>query len=260
MFCRLYAKICFCIRAIYINKDVFLLFRFVLIEQKMREVATGNIPSQIPSKAPLNTKCLQASLKTQDFRSEMTHLLDSLHLLLNPLDLTFNLYSAHPTLIVSNDLRRVKYSPTKQPYPEHPERFTSAPQILCNQGFSRGEHVWVVEVVASTMWSLGVCYNSIPRRGDHSRLGHNSVSWRLQWKNSKLTVCQSSCNVALGEVTNPPQRIEIALDYERGTLTFHSTKGRREHIYTFRTVFREIVYPAFSIHSNTPESWITLHE
>lgn len=190
----------------------------------------------------------------------MTHLLDSLHLLLNPLDLTFNLYSAHPTLIVSNDLRTVKYSPTKQPYPEHPERFISAPQILCSQGFSRGEHVWVVEVGASTMWSLGVCYNSIPRRGDHSRLGHNSVSWRLQWKNSKLTVCQSSCNVALGEVTNPSQKIEIALDYERGTLTFHSTKGRREHIYTFRTVFREIVYPAFSIHSNTPESWITLHE
>ncbi|XP_070825183.1 E3 ubiquitin-protein ligase TRIM39-like [Chaetodon trifascialis] len=232
--------------------------RFVLIEQKLREAVTGAIPSKIPSKAPFNTKRLQEGLKTQDFRSEMTRLLDSLHILLNPLDLTFNVCTAHPNLIVSNDLHTVKYTPSKQAYVEHPERFTSAPQVLCSQGFSGGEHVWVVEVGPNTMWSLGVCYKSIPRRGDHSRLGHNSVSWRLQWKNGKLTVCQSSCNVALGEITYQPLRIEIALDYEGGTLMFHNTRGRREHLHTFRAVFREPVYPAFSIHSNTPESWITL--
>lgn len=233
--------------------------RFVLIEQKLREVVTGEIPSKSPSKAPFNPKRLQAGLKTQDFRAEMTRLLDSLHILLNPLDLTFNLCTAHPSLIISNDLHTVKYSPSKQAYAEHPERFTSAPQVLCSQGFSGGEHVWVAEMGTNTMWSLGVCYKSIPRRGDHSRLGHNSVSWRLQWKNGKLTVCQSSCNVALKEVGIPPLRIEVALDYEGGTLTFHSTRGRREHLHTFRAVFREPVYAAFSIHSNTPESWITLH-
>ncbi|XP_037628541.1 E3 ubiquitin/ISG15 ligase TRIM25-like [Sebastes umbrosus] len=233
--------------------------RFMLIEHKLREVVTGASPSTLPSKAPLNTKRLQTGLKTQDFRSEMTRLLDFLHVLLNPLELTFNPCSAHPSLIVSNDLRTIKYSPTKQPYAENPERFTSAPQVLCSQAFSSGEHIWVVEIGAGSMWSLGVCYKSIPRRGDHSRLGHNSVSWRLQWKNGKLTVCQTSCNVALGEITNHPMRIEMALNYEAGTLMFHNTKGRREHLHTFRAVFREPVYPAFSIHSNTPESWITLH-
>lgn len=238
--------------------SVFCICRFVLIDKKMREAVTGSVSSKIPSKEPFNTKCLQASLKTQDFCSEMTHLLDSLHILLNPLDLTFNLCTAHPSLLVSNDLHTVRYTPHRQLYPVHPERFTTAPQILCSKGFSSGEHIWVVEVGTNTMWSLGVCYKSIPRHGDHSRLGHNSVSWRLQWKNSKLTVCQSSCNVALGEVKNHPQRIEIALDYEGGTLMFHSTKGRREHLYTFKTVFREPVYPAFSIHSSTPESWISL--
>ncbi|XP_075951429.1 E3 ubiquitin/ISG15 ligase TRIM25 [Anarhichas minor] len=232
---------------------------FMMIEPKLREVVTGPIPPMIASKAPLNTNRLQAGLKTQDFRSEMTGLLDSLHILLNPLDLTFNLCTTHPSLLVSNDQRTVKYSSAKLTYAEHPERFTSAPQVLCGQGFSSGEHVWVVEVGANSMWSLGVCYKSIPRRGDHSRLGHNSVSWRLQWKNGKLTGCQSSCNVALGEMTHHPLRIEIALDYEAGTLMFHNIKGRREHLHTFRAVFKEAVYPAFSIHSNTPQSWITLH-
>ncbi|KAK7884797.1 hypothetical protein WMY93_027920 [Mugilogobius chulae] len=233
--------------------------RFVQVEEQIRGAISTSIPSRLPSKAPLNTRRLQAGLKTQDFRSEMTRLLDSLHILLNPLDLTFNLVTAHPCLVVSNDLRTIKYSSTKQQYVDHPERFTTAPQILCRQSISSGEHVWVVEVGANSMWSLGVCYKSIPRRGDHSRLGHNSVSWRLQWKNGKLTVCQSSSNVALGEMKNHPLRIEIALDYEGGTLAFHSTKGRREHLHTFRAVFREPVYPAFSIHSNTPESWITLY-
>ncbi|XP_029363309.1 E3 ubiquitin-protein ligase TRIM11 [Echeneis naucrates] len=233
--------------------------RFMLIDQKLREVVEGTSTSIMPLKTPLNTRRLHTGLKIQDFRYEMNRQLHSLQCLLNPLDLTFNVTTSHPSLIVSNDLRTVKYSSTKQPYPDHSERFTSAPQILCTQGLSGGQHVWVVEVGPNSMWSLGVCYKSIPRRGDHSRLGHNSVSWRLQWKNGKLTVCQSSSNVALGEMTNPPLRIEVALDYEAGMLTFHSTKGRREHLHTFRLVFREPVYPAFSIHSCTPESWITLH-
>ncbi|KAG7239843.1 hypothetical protein INR49_030556 [Caranx melampygus] len=214
--------------------------RFMEIDRKMREIVEDTSVSMIPSKAPLNTRRLHTDLKTQAFRSEMTCLLDYLHQLLNPLDLTFNVCTAHPSLSVSSDLRTVKYNSTKQPHVEHPERFTTAPQILCNQSFSSGEHVWVVEVGANTMWSVGVCYKTIPRRGDHSRLGHNSVSWRLQWKNGKLTVCQSSSNVALGERTPiPPLRIEVALDFEGGTLTFHSIKGHREHLHTFRAVFRE---------------------
>ncbi|CAL1605454.1 unnamed protein product [Knipowitschia caucasica] len=229
---------------------------FMQLEQKVRGIISTSIPSNLPSITPLNTQ--QAGLKTQDFRSEMTRLLDSLNIL-NPLDLTFNLVTAHPSLIVSKDLRTVRYSSTKQQYGDHPERFITAPQILCRQSMSSGEHVWVAEVGASSMWSLGVCYKTIPRRGDHSRLGHNSVSWRLQWKNGKLTVCQSSSNVALGEMMSHPVRIEIALDYEGGTLAFHSIKGRREHLHTFRAVFREPLYPAFSIHSNTAESWIMLY-
>ncbi|KAF7647658.1 hypothetical protein LDENG_00168710 [Lucifuga dentata] len=232
--------------------------RFILIEHQLRETITRIIPSKTPSFTAFNAKWLQVGFRTQDFRLEMTRLLDSLHVLLNPLELTFNPFTAHPSLALSNDQRTVKYSSTKQQYGEHPERFISAVQVLCTQGFSGGEHVWVVEVGANSMWSLGLCYKSIPRRGDHSRLGHNTVSWRLQWKNKKLMACHTSSNVALGEVTYHPLRLEVALDYEGGTLSFHSTKGRREHLHTFRAVFREPVYPAFSIHSNTPESWITL--
>lgn len=254
-FCMTCAKMCLVIDFTQVKTDeILLLSRFMQIEQKMKNAATSNISSTIPPKAPFNMK----RLETEDFCSEMTLLMYSLHILLNPLELIFNICTAHPSLLVSSDLRTVKYCSSKQSYPEHPDRFTSAPQILCSQGFSSGEHVWVVEVGANTMWSLGVCYKTIPRRGDHGRLGHNSVSWRLQWKNNKLTACHRSSNVALREVTTPPVKIEIALDYEEGTLMFHSTKADREHLHTFKAEFKETVYPAFAINSNIPDSWITL--
>ncbi|XP_077407245.1 E3 ubiquitin-protein ligase TRIM39 [Vanacampus margaritifer] len=232
--------------------------QFLMIEEKLRRASIVTISYNIPTKAPFNTKQLQKDLRTEAFRAEMNRLSDFLCILFNPLELTFNASTVHPSLQLSNDLRTAKYTDTKQSYGENKERFTSAPQVMCDQGFSSGEHVWVVEVGPESMWSLGLCYKSIPRRGDHSRLGHNSVSWRLQWKNGKLTVCKSSSNVVLREMVNQPLKIEVALDYEEGTLVFHSIKGQREHLYTFKDAFKETVYPAFSIHSNTPDSYITL--
>ncbi|XP_029013467.1 E3 ubiquitin/ISG15 ligase TRIM25-like [Betta splendens] len=233
--------------------------RYTRIQHKLRDAATGSVPPKVPSVAPLDINALQSGLKTQEFHSDMTRLLHSLHVLLHPLDLSFSLCTAHPNLILSNDLRTVKYSSSKQPYLEHPERFTSAPQVMCSQEFSSGEHAWVVEVGPSSTWSLGVCYRSIPRRGDSSRLGHNSMSWRLQCKSGKLTACHASSSVNVGELIACLLRVEIELNYEAGTLAFHSTKGKKERLYIFRTVFKEPVYPVFSIHSNSPESWITLH-
>lgn len=231
---------------------------FLRIKPQIKAALSSSVSVQLPSKAPLNAQRLQAGLRTQDFREELTRLLDSLHMVLNPLELTFNPLTANANLLVSNDLRTVKVSVSKQLYGENADRFTSAPQILCGQGFSGDEHMWVVEVGEGSMWSLGLCYKTLPRRGDHSRLGHNNVSWRLQWKNRKLTACHASANVALGERSNQPLRIEVALDYRGGSLAFHSVKGQREHLHTFRAVFREPVYPAFSLHSSTAESWITL--
>ena len=234
--------------------------RFLGLEPQIRTALSPPLEgsTQLPSKAPLNFRRLQAGLRTQDFHGEMTLLMDSLLLVLNPLELTFNPHTAHPGLLVSNDLRTVRAGQARQPYGEHPERFASAPQVLCSQGFSGEEHLWVVEVGEGSMWSVGLCYKSLPRRGDHSRLGHNNVSWRLQWKNRKLTACHASSNVALAERAGPPRRVEVALDYAAGSLAFHSVKGQREHLHTFRTTFREPVYPAFSLHSSTLESWITL--
>uniref|UniRef100_A0AAY4DB88 Uncharacterized protein n=1 Tax=Denticeps clupeoides TaxID=299321 RepID=A0AAY4DB88_9TELE len=231
---------------------------FLQVEPKLKEVLSSSIP-QAPERIAFSAKKLSTSLNSEDFRAEMGQLHQELHSLLNPLELTFNPNTAHVNLLLSKDLQTVKFSSNKQPYQENPERFTTAVQVLCTQGFSNGQHAWVVEVSSQSMWSVGASYRNVPRKGDHSRMGHNSASWRLQWKNKKLTVCHGSNSFALADAPpTPPQRLEVMLDYEGGRLSFYNSKSRKEHLHTFRALFQETLYPAFALHSSNENSWITL--
>ncbi|XP_043080852.1 E3 ubiquitin-protein ligase TRIM39-like isoform X3 [Puntigrus tetrazona] len=210
-----------------------------------------------------NAKQLRSSLRTDAFHAEMSLLLEYLHGMMNPLDLTFNAATAHPSLLLSSDLKTVKQCAgvKSSTAGDQSERFSTATQVMCSQGFSTGVHMWAVEVGPGCTWSLGLCYKSIPHKGDHSRLGHNTSSWRLQWKSKKLTACFDSANVVVGEgLVMPPKKVEVTLDYEGGTIAFHSSGqgGRRQHLHTFSAMFKDTVYPAFAIHSSSEESWITL--
>ncbi|KAI7794599.1 E3 ubiquitin/ISG15 ligase TRIM25-like [Triplophysa rosa] len=235
---------------------------FLNIEARVRQAANITIPG-LPAQERFNGKHLRTTLRTDNFRAEMNLLLDCLHAMMNPLDLTFNPATAHPGLLLSTDLKTVKQcgGGKSGSAGDHSERFTTAAQVMCSQGFSTGVHMWTVEIGPGCMWSVGLCYKSILRKGDHSKLGHNSSSWRLQWKSKKLTACYDSVNVPLGDgLIVPPKKVEVTLDYEGGTVAFHSTGhgGRKQHLHTFSALFKDVVYPAFGIHSTSEESWITL--
>uniref|UniRef100_A0A8D0CM06 E3 ubiquitin/ISG15 ligase TRIM25-like n=1 Tax=Scleropages formosus TaxID=113540 RepID=A0A8D0CM06_SCLFO len=118
--------------------------RYLGIKDRLKDAIESNV--SMPSQRVLDVKRLHAAMETDEFREEMTRLLQALHTLLNPLELTFDPNTVHPNLILSNDLKTVKYSAKRQTYPEHAERFQTTPQVLCAQGFSGGEHVWVVEL------------------------------------------------------------------------------------------------------------------
>ncbi|XP_066529079.1 E3 ubiquitin/ISG15 ligase TRIM25-like [Hoplias malabaricus] len=233
------------------------------LEPRLRQAASVTIPT-LPAPQTTDTKWLRTALSTDTFRTELAQQLHSLQSFMNPLELTFNGATLHHSLMMSTDMQTVKHwggAKLSISSSDSSERFSTAVQVLCSQGFSSGTHLWTVELGPTCMWSVGLCYGSIPRKGDNSRLGHSALSWRLQWKNKKLTACHDavSCTLAEGNVI-PPKRLEVALDYEGGTLAFYSitAKGKNLHLHTFKTVFREMVFPAFALHSTTTESWITL--
>ncbi|TRY81898.1 hypothetical protein DNTS_034454 [Danionella cerebrum] len=225
------------------SSDFLFIQSYLNVDSKVRRAANIIIPSP-PAQKLSDAKHFRSILRTDAFHAEMSLLLEFLYGMLNPLDLTFNPATAHSSLLLSTDLKTVKLCPgVKSNISGDPsELFVSITQIMCSQGFTTGVHMWAVELGTGCTWSVGLCYKSIPRKGDHSRLGNNSSSWKLQWKNKKLTASYDSSNVAVGQgLIVPPKKIEVNLDYEGGTLAFYNPGqgGRKQHLHTFSTVFKE---------------------
>ncbi len=132
--------------------------------------------------------------------------------------------TAHPHLLVSDDLTSVRYSKNKQPLPDNPERFDSYPCVLGSEGFNSGTHCWDVEVKESLYWILGVTTASNQRKG---YVFFNTDVWSVQHGLSDRYGFR---------VKQDLERVRVDLDYDRGTVSF-SDPVTNTHLHTFTTTF-----------------------
>ncbi|XP_067107558.1 E3 ubiquitin-protein ligase TRIM35-like [Osmerus mordax] len=145
--------------------------------------------------------------------------------------------TAHPDLILSEDLTSVRLSQTRQQLPDNPERFDYYRRVLGSEGFNSGTHSWDVEVGDSTLWILGVLAESVQRKGD--KLGK---CWRIWFCKGKYTAASSSGPVTVFTVRQNPQRIRVQLDWDGGKLSF-SDPDRNTHLHTITHTFTERLFP-----------------
>ncbi len=144
--------------------------------------------------------------------------------------------TAHPDLVVSDDLTSVRLSEKSQLIPDNPERFNSYPCVLGSEGFNSGTHCWDVDVKESRYWSLGVTTASNQRKGG---VFFNTHVWSVQYGWSE----------PLGfPVKQKLERVRVNLDYDRGKVSF-SDPVTNTHLHTFTSSFTHTLFPFFYSYS-----------
>ncbi|XP_074158096.1 putative E3 ubiquitin-protein ligase TRIML1 [Sminthopsis crassicaudata] len=132
-------------------------------------------------------------------------------------DFTFDPESAHPHLLLSEDLKRVQYGSICQDLPDNKGRLDSALRVLGAQEFTSGKHYWEVEVGDKTEWELGICKDPARKKGlifspKHGRtiLGSTSENESIVWKSEKGYHCSTSGHI-----------VGMFLDYEMSYIAFY---------------------------------------
>ncbi len=145
--------------------------------------------------------------------------------------------TAHPGLVLSDDLTSVRDHWNKQPLPDNPERFDSYSCVLGSEGFNSGIHRWDVEVKGNSYWVLGVTTASNQRKG---RGFFDTDVWSVQYglfERSGFPVKQDL------------ERVRVYLDYDRGMVLFFDP-ATNTHLHTFTTTFIDTVFPFFETASS----------
>ena len=151
--------------------------------------------------------------------------------------------TAHPWLIVSEDLTSFKQPNPTQTLPDNPERFDIWECVLGSEGFNSGSHYWDVEVGDSTCWCVGVTTESNQRKGD-------TFSWERVWRVGYEEFGwddESGWDDAIGPVHLLKQNLHtlrVHLDLDKGQLSF-SDPLQNTHLHTFKHTFTEKVLPFF---------------
>ncbi|XP_059100998.1 probable E3 ubiquitin-protein ligase TRIML2 [Peromyscus eremicus] len=65
--------------------------------------------------------------------------------------------TAHPSLVLSEDLRSMRFGDIPQSVPDNPGRLDFSASVLGAESFNSGRHYWEVAVGQATQWQLGVC-------------------------------------------------------------------------------------------------------
>uniref|UniRef100_A0A8C3WTI8 Tripartite motif family like 1 n=1 Tax=Catagonus wagneri TaxID=51154 RepID=A0A8C3WTI8_9CETA len=136
-------------------------------------------------------------------------------------DITLDPATANAYLILSEDLKSVRHGGIRQQLPDNPERFDQSATVLGAQIFTCGRHYWEVEVGDKTEWEVGVCKDSVSRKGNlpkppgdlFSLIGLKIGDDYSLWVSSPLK----------GQhVREPVHKVGVFLDYESGHIAFYN--------------------------------------
>ncbi|XP_698724.2 E3 ubiquitin/ISG15 ligase TRIM25 [Danio rerio] len=162
--------------------------------------------------------------------------------------LTLDKDTAYECLRLSEGNRVVTRIKKPLHYPDHPDRFDSFAQVLCNENVS-GCCYWEFERTGNGM-CVSVSYKTISRKGPGSEcsFGYNDQSWSLYCSDNRCLFRHNSEESKL-RVVSSMSRIGVYVDHSAGTLSFYSVSDTMSLIHRVHTTFTQPLYPGFEVYS-----------
>ncbi|XP_072290530.1 E3 ubiquitin-protein ligase TRIM21-like [Eucyclogobius newberryi] len=202
-------------------------------EQSVRELSYGGrvIKALSELKNTLNT--------------EMEKLFKAERVQMYKVDVSLDPNTAHPNLVLSEDLKQVHHSDQGNHLPDSSERFSSYTCVLGGQKFSFGMFYFEVQVEGKTRWALGVAKESVDRK-----LSANNPQtvqrgfWTLYKVSDVYQTSEEPC-VRL-PARSAPEKVGVYVDYDEGLVSFYDV-GEESLIYSFTDCdFTENILPLFN--------------
>ncbi|XP_053899573.1 E3 ubiquitin-protein ligase TRIM39-like [Malaclemys terrapin pileata] len=156
-------------------------------------------------------------------------------------DVTLDPDTANRWLVLSEDRKRVRHGDTRQDLPDNPERFETSACVLGAGGFTGGWSYWEVEVGDKPEWALGVCRESVSRRGKVTASPKHGY-WTLCLRGGVYKALTSPPTTL--PVSVRPSRVGVFLDYGAGEVSFYNVTDR-SHLFTFTDTFSGTLRPCF---------------
>uniref|UniRef100_A0A8C8RDI1 E3 ubiquitin-protein ligase TRIM39-like n=1 Tax=Pelusios castaneus TaxID=367368 RepID=A0A8C8RDI1_9SAUR len=158
------------------------------------------------------------------------------------MDITLDPDMAQPSLVLSEDRKRVRFGGKHRDLHSNPERFDSCVSVLGTQGMMGGKCYWEVEVGDKTEWALGICRESVSRTGNMILTPGNGY-WAMGLRGGEYRTCTFHSTTL--PVSIRPTRVGIFLDYVAGELSFYNVTDR-SHLFTFTDTFSGTLRPYFN--------------
>ncbi|XP_038607952.1 E3 ubiquitin-protein ligase TRIM11-like [Tachyglossus aculeatus] len=158
-------------------------------------------------------------------------------------NVTLDLNTANPRLVISEDRRSVALAVPKQEH--NSENSSGQPFVLGSTTLFSGNHYWEVEVGRLAAWALGVCTASVKQR-ETTVVSPACGFWVISRENTDTYTALSSPETPL-MLRSLPRKVGIFLEYAAGNVSFYNITDR-SHIFNFSSCsFSGPVRPYFSI-------------
>ncbi|KAJ1116901.1 hypothetical protein NDU88_005106 [Pleurodeles waltl] len=142
-------------------------------------------------------------------------------------DIHLDAHSAHPRLYLSLDRKSVRFGDVWHQVKETPQRYDTWNALVGMEQLTSGRHYWEVEVGDGKIWSLGVCDESVDRRGLLMRSPKNGY-WEVGRYNEDYWALTFPPPGTRLNPTVRPRTVGVYVNYDSGSVTFYNVEGRTE--------------------------------